>query len=84
LSVILSLYILLHLITAEITTEKGKARIDASKGKGELETNDVNYAYKYLIMPENIMDIHEAVRRMAKRLDTGHAVYYDPTLTNNN
>jgi hypothetical protein len=35
-------------------------------------------------MPENIMDIHEAVRRMAKRLDAGYAVYYDPILTNNN
>ena len=32
--------------TSEITTEKGKAWIDASKGKGEFETNDVNYAYK--------------------------------------
>jgi hypothetical protein len=32
--------------TAEVTTEKGKAWIDASKGKGELETNDVDYTYK--------------------------------------
>ena len=43
--------------TAEITTSEheGKAWIDASQGYGELETNDINYAYKYLTMLENIM-----------------------------
>jgi hypothetical protein len=30
------------------------------------------------------MDIHEAVRRMARKLDAGYATYYDPILTNNN
>jgi predicted transcriptional regulator len=70
--------------TAEITTEKGKAWIDASKGKGELETNDIDYAYKYLKMPENILDIHRAVTRMVRKSDAGYAMCYDPTLTNNN
>lgn len=33
--------------TAEIATkEGGKSWIDASKGRGELETNDVNYMFK--------------------------------------
>jgi hypothetical protein len=70
--------------TAEITTEKGKSWIDASKGKGELETNDVDYAYKYLKMPDNIMDINKAVTNMARKLDAGYAICYDPILTNNN
>jgi hypothetical protein len=70
--------------TAEITTDKGKAWIDASKGKGELESNDVNYAYKYLIMPENIMDIHKAVTKMARKSNAGYAICYDPILTTNN
>lgn len=70
--------------TAEITTEKGKAWIDASKGKGELETNDVNYAYKYLKMPENIMDIYDIVNWLKRKSDAGYAICYDPILTNNN
>ena len=69
--------------TAEITTEKGKAWIDASKGKGELETNDVNYAYKYLKMPENIMDIYDTINWLKRKSDAGYAIYYDPIFTNN-
>ena len=53
-------------------------------GKGELETNDINYTYKYLKMPENVMDINKAVTKMARKLDAGYATYYDPILTNNN
>jgi hypothetical protein len=43
--------------TAEITTKdgNGKSWIDASKGKGELETNNVNYAYKYLKCLKTLM-----------------------------
>ena len=43
--------------TAEIDTigeggvrRKDKAWIDSSKGSGELETNDINYACKYLVL----------------------------------
>jgi hypothetical protein len=38
---------------------KEKAWIDSNKGSGELETNDINYAYKYLMMPEIVMDIRK-------------------------
>ena len=35
-------------------------------------------------MPENIMDIHKAVAKMARKSDAGYATNYDPVLTNNN
>lgn len=57
--------------SAELTTSdhEGKgghntAWIDASYGTGELETNDINYTYKYLMVPENIIHIHQAVVNM--------------------
>lgn len=45
--------------TASINTKnnKGKAWIDASHGSGELETNDPDYAFKYLVMPETVLEI---------------------------
>jgi hypothetical protein len=71
--------------TAEITTKggSGKSWIDASKGRGELETNDVNYAYKYLKMPENISDIYDFVNRLARK-SSGYRQHYDPCVTDNN
>jgi hypothetical protein len=77
--------------TAETTTSgggegegrKGKAWIDSSKGNGELETNDVNYAYKYLMMPEIVMDIQKAVNRIAKQT-AGYERYYHPITSDNN
>jgi hypothetical protein len=36
--------------------KKGKTWIDASHGLGELETDDADYAFKYLIMPENVFE----------------------------
>jgi hypothetical protein len=71
--------------TAEITTKcgRGKSWIDASKGKGELETNDVNYAYKYLKMPENISDIYDTINWLARK-SSGYAQHYDPCMTDNN
>jgi hypothetical protein len=62
---------------------KDKAWIDSSKGSGELETNDVNYAYKYLMMPEIVMDIEKALNRIA-RLTGGYERYYHPIMTDNN
>ena len=70
--------------TAEITTKGGKAWIDASKGNGELETNDINYTYKYLTMPENIMDIHDTINWLKRKSEAGYATCHDPVLTNNN
>jgi hypothetical protein len=47
--------------TAEITTigggRKNEGWIDSSKGSGELETNDIHYAYEYLMMPEIVIEI---------------------------
>jgi hypothetical protein len=59
------------------------AWIDASQGIGELNTNDVNYAYKYLMMPENIMHIHQTVINMTRK-SSGYAICHHPTLTDNN
>jgi hypothetical protein len=71
--------------TAEITTKDGagKSWMDASKGRVELETNDVNYAYKYLKMPENISDIYDIIVRLARK-SSGYAQHYDPCMTDNN
>jgi hypothetical protein len=75
--------------TGEISTIKGgggrkeKAWIDSSKGSGELETNDVNYAYKYLMMPEIVMDIQKAVNRIARQT-AGYERHYHPIMTYNN
>jgi predicted transcriptional regulator len=73
--------------TAEISTigggRKGKAWIDSSKGSGELETNDVNYAYNYLMMPEIVRDIQKAVNRIAKQT-SGYERCYHPIMGDNN
>jgi len=73
--------------TAEISTvgggRKDKAWIDSSKGSGEFETNDINYAYNYLMMPEIVMDIQKAVNRIAKQT-AGYERHYHPIMTDNN
>jgi len=71
--------------TAEITTKSGagKSWIDASKGRGELETNDVNYAYKYLKMPKNINYIYDILVRLTRE-SSGCRQHYDPYVTDNN
>jgi hypothetical protein len=76
--------------TAETTTVEGgegrrkdKAWTDSSKGSGELETNDVNYAYKYLMMPEIVMDIRKAINRIARQT-AGYERYYHPIMSDNN
>ena len=63
--------------------KKGKAWIDASHGLGELETNDPEYTFKYLVMPENVFETHEDVR-LIKEMISGHRIHYDPVLTRNN
>lgn len=52
--------IALYLATFETAStktknDKGRAWFDASHGVGELETNDPDYGYKYLTMPENCL-----------------------------
>jgi hypothetical protein len=71
--------------TASIKTNnsKGRAWIDASHGIGELETNDPDYAYKYLTMPENVFDLSKDIRKMESKL-LGYKRCYDPIITDNN
>lgn len=81
--------IALYLATFETATtntsnKKGKAWIDASHGLGELETNDPEYAFKYLIMPENVFESHKDIGIIKKLLLSGHKIHYDPVLTHNN
>jgi hypothetical protein len=53
------------------------------EGRGELETNDINYAYKYLMMPEIVMDIQNAVNRIARQT-AGYGRHYHPITSDNN
>ena len=75
--------------TEEISTSggeggrKAKAWIDSSKGSGELETNDIDYAYKYLMMPEIVMEIQNRVNRIARQT-AGYERHYHPIITDNN
>jgi DNA-binding MarR family transcriptional regulator len=73
--------------TAETMTgregRKAKAWIDSSKGNGELETNDINYAYKYLMMPEIVMEIQKAVNKMARQT-ARYERHYHPITSDNN
>ena len=71
--------------TASIKTknDKGRAWIDASHGVGELETNDPDYAYKYLTMPEGVFDIYNDIKRMESKI-SGYKRCYDPIITENN
>jgi hypothetical protein len=70
--------------TARIKTknDKGKAWIDTSHGVGELETNNPDYAYKYL-MPENVFNIFKNIRRLESK-SSGYKKCYDPLVTDNN
>jgi DNA-binding MarR family transcriptional regulator len=69
--------------TASTKTKKGRAWIDASQGVGELETNDPDYAYKYLTMPEGVFDIYNDIKRMESKI-SGYKRCYDPIITENN
>jgi hypothetical protein len=59
--------------------EDFRAWIDSSNGAGELETNGDNYAYNYLMMPDNINSIRENVEIMRRQL-SGCSSYSDPFL----
>ncbi|MGA7367871.1 MAG: hypothetical protein WBX01_01990 [Nitrososphaeraceae archaeon] len=80
--------IALYLATFETAStntrdKRGKVWIDASHGFGELETNDPEYTFKYLVMPENVFETHEDVR-MIREMISGYRIHYDPVLTRNN
>ena len=67
--------------TAEIKTREAdegpecRAWIDSSNGAGELETDDPDYAYLYLMMPKTVDEIASALRRMNNNL-VGHEPMY--------
>lgn len=71
--------------TAGIETKnnKGRAWIDASHRVGELETNDPDYAYKYLTMPENVFGLSKDIKKIESKL-SGYKRCYDPIVTENN
>jgi hypothetical protein len=62
----------------------GKAWIDASHGQGEIETNDPDYACKYLNMPQHVFETRTDVSRVKELLLSGYKIHYDPLLTQNN
>ena len=48
-----------------------------------METNDPDYAYEYLTMPENVFDIFKTIRRLESKA-SGYKRCYDPIITENN
>jgi hypothetical protein len=72
--------------TSEARTgeDDASAWIDSSNGNGELETNDTDYAYDYLMMPKTIREIADVVMKASKFLDAKYERHYHPILTRNN
>ena len=72
--------------TAEIRTGEDDTRawIDSSNGNGELETNDIDYAYDYLTMPRTIKELADVVMKASKFIDAEYERHYHPILTRNN
>jgi hypothetical protein len=78
--------------TAEIKTKQGeggeeedeyRAWTDSSNGAGELETNDSEYAYDYLLMPKTVKEIANMTMTIIKQT-TGYERCYHPLFTVNN
>ena len=70
--------------TGEINTgEASKAWIDSSNGLGELETNDAEYAYHYLMMPKTVEKIANMTATTSRQI-IGYERCYHPLLTVNN
>jgi DNA-binding MarR family transcriptional regulator len=73
--------------TAEIKTREGedgyRAWIDSSNGAGELETNDDEYAYDYLMMPKYVREIADTITIVRKQT-IEYERHYHPILTRNN
>jgi hypothetical protein len=77
--------------TAEIKTKQGegegeneyRAWLDSSNGAGELETNDDEYGYDYLMMPKTVREIANMTMTIIKQT-TGYERCYHPWFTVNN
>jgi hypothetical protein len=75
---------LTHFQIAELSLQNGsKVWIDSSNGRGELETNDTEYAYLYLLMPKVVSDILEKADRNERR-SYAYARWYHPYLMEEN
>jgi hypothetical protein len=73
--------------TAEVKIdEDNKAWVDSSNGSGEFETNCVEYAYLYLMMPKTIERIANSIHSILKHSDavSRDEHCYHPFLTRNN
>jgi hypothetical protein len=60
-----------------------KAWIDSSNGTGELETDNPDYAFLYLMMPRTVQEIANMTATAAKQI-IGYERHYLPSLTVNN
>jgi hypothetical protein len=73
--------------TAEIKTREGeddsRAWIDSSNMTGELETNDDDYSFDYLMMPKTVREIADTINAIRKQA-TEYERHYHPHLTINN
>jgi DNA-binding MarR family transcriptional regulator len=73
--------------TSQIRTREGNdeytAWTDSSNGSGELETNDDEYAYNYLMMPRTIKEIADTIT-MVRKQTVGYEKHHHPILTMNN
>lgn len=82
--------------TAEIKTKEEKLELEedldedlrawidsSSSGAGELETNDADYTYNYLSIPQNINSINENIDMIKEKL-SGYSLHSDPLITHNN
>ena len=77
--------------TAEIKTKQGeregkdehRAWIDSSDGAGEIETDDNEYGYDYLMMPKTVREIANMTMTIIKQT-TGYERCYHPWFTVNN
>jgi hypothetical protein len=74
--------------TVEIRTkqeegEEYRAWIDSSNGAGELEANDDEYGYDYLMMPRTVREIANMTEAIIKQTK-GYELWYHPVFTINN
>ena len=70
--------------TAELKTdETSRAWVDSSNGAGEFETDNIDYAYQYLMMPRTIEEIANMTLTTSRQI-IGYERCYHPGLTVNN
>jgi len=58
--------------------------VDSSNENGELETNDTDYAYNYLMMPRTVKEIADVAMKALKYIGAEYELHYHLSLTRNN